>query len=91
MAGRAYGFAFRKPLLQGCGPSSAALLFRSQVIGGLRMPDELVRHRVMDIVGDLALAGHPIDGHVVASHTCHALNHTLVAALMREPDAWELV
>jgi UDP-3-O-[3-hydroxymyristoyl] N-acetylglucosamine deacetylase len=91
MAGRAYGFAFRKPLLQGCSPGTAALLFRNRVIGGLRMPDELVRHRVMDIVGDLALAGHPIDGHVVASHTCHALNHTLVAALMRDREAWELV
>jgi UDP-3-O-[3-hydroxymyristoyl] N-acetylglucosamine deacetylase len=91
MAGRAYGFAFRKPLLQGCSPRSAALLFRDRVIGGLRMPDELVKHRVMDIVGDLALAGHPLDGHVVASHTCHTLNHTLVAALMRNPDAWELV
>lgn len=91
MAGRAYGFLTRKPLLQGCGPRSAALLFRDRVIGGLRMEDELVRHRVLDIVGDLALIGYPVDGLVIASHTCHDLNHALVAALMRDRTAWELV
>lgn len=91
MAGRAYGFLARKPLLQGCGPSSAALLIGSRVIGGLRMPDELVRHRVLDILGDLALVGHPVEAHITARHACHALNHALVAALMRAPDAWELI
>lgn len=90
MAGRAYGFVTRKPLLQGCGPHSAALLFRDRVVGGLRMEDELVRHRVLDIVGDLALIGHPVEGLVIASHACHDLNHALVAALMRDPTAWVL-
>ncbi|MGC5778487.1 UDP-3-O-acyl-N-acetylglucosamine deacetylase [Methylobacterium sp. NFXW15] len=91
MAGRCYGFVTRKPLLQGCGPRSAALLFRNRVIGGLRMPDETVRHRVLDIVGDFALIGHPIEGRIVATHTCHDLNHALIAALMHDRTAWELV
>lgn len=91
MAGRSYGFITRRPLLQGCGPGSAALLLGKRVIGGLRMPDELVRHRVLDIVGDLALVGCPVEGHVIASHTCHDLNHALVAALMGDREAWELV
>lgn len=91
MAGRSYGFVTRKPLLQGCSPRSAALLLGKRVIGGLRMPDELVRHRVLDIVGDLALVGFPIEGNVIASHTCHDLNHTLIRALMRDRDAWEIV
>ena len=91
MAGRAYGYLARKPLLQGCGPHSAALLIGRKVIGGLRMSDELVRHRVLDVTGDLALIGHPVEAQVEARHTCHALNHVLVAALMREPGAWELV
>ncbi len=91
MAGRAYGFVARKPLLQGCGPHSAALLIGGRVIGGLRMPDELVRHRVLDVTGDLALAGYPIEGHVTAAHACHALNHTLVTALMDDASAWKLV
>ncbi|MCJ2015641.1 UDP-3-O-acyl-N-acetylglucosamine deacetylase [Methylobacterium sp. J-076] len=91
MAGRTYGLLARKPLLQGCDPRSAALLVGKRVVGGLRMPDELVRHRVIDIVGDLALAGHPIEGHVEARHACHDLNNALVAALMRDRGAWELV
>lgn len=91
MLGRAYGFAARKPFLQGCGVASAAMLVRGRVVGGLRVPDEPVRHRVLDLVGDLALAGHPILGRLTAAHTGHELNHALVAKLMVERAAWELV
>ena len=91
MAGRAYGFAARKPFLQGCGPRSAALLVRGHVIGGMRVPGEPVRHRILDVIGDLALAGHPVEGRITAEHTGHALNHALVAALMADEAAWELV
>ncbi len=90
MLGRAYGFAARKPLLQGCGVASAAMIVRGTIIGGLRVPDEPVRHRVLDLVGDLALAGRPILGRLTAVHTGHELNHALVAKLMAEPAAWEL-
>lgn len=90
LLGRLYGFLARKPLLQGCGPHSAALLFRGRVIGGMRFADEPVRHRVLDVIGDLALAGHPIEGCVTAAHTGHELNHALVAKLMADPAAWEL-
>ena len=91
MAGRAYGFAARKPFLQGVSPRSAALLVRGRVIGGMRVPGEPVRHRILDLVGDLALAGHPVEGRIEARHTGHELNHALVAALMRDSSAWELV
>ena len=91
MAGRAYGFAARKPFLQGVSPRSAALLVRGRVIGGMRVPGEPVRHRILDLVGDLALAGHPVEGRIAALHTGHELNHALVAALMRDDSAWELV
>ncbi len=91
MAGRAYGFATRKPFLQGVSPRSAALLVRGRMIGGMRVPGEPVRHRILDLVGDLALAGHPVEGRIEARHTGHALNHALVAALMRDASAWELV
>lgn len=91
MAGRAYGFAARKPFLQGVSPRSAALLVRGEVIGGMRVPGEPVRHRVLDLVGDLALAGHPVEGRLTARHTGHELNHALVAALMADATAWELV
>ncbi len=91
MLGRAYGFLAGKPLLQGCGPRSAAMLVRGRAIGGLRFVDEPVRHRVLDVIGDLALAGFPIEGRVTALHTGHELNHALVAELMTDPTAWELV
>ncbi|MDP4024820.1 UDP-3-O-acyl-N-acetylglucosamine deacetylase [Methylobacterium sp. NEAU 140] len=90
MAGRVYGFAARKPFLQGCSPHSAALLVRGHVIGGLRVPGEPVRHRILDVIGDLALVGHPVEGRITAAHTGHELNHALVAALMADPAAWEL-
>ncbi|MGH1589101.1 UDP-3-O-acyl N-acetylglycosamine deacetylase [Methylobacterium phyllosphaerae] len=91
MAGRAYGYLLGNDFLQGVSPRSAALLVRGRVLGGMRVPGEPVRHRILDLVGDLALAGHPIEGHVAALHTGHELNHALVAALMRDPSAWELV
>lgn len=91
MLGRAYGFVTRKPFLQGCGAASAAMIVRGRIVGGARMPDEPVRHRVLDLVGDLALAGHPIHGRLTAAHTGHELNHALVAKLMADTAAWELV
>ena len=91
MAGRAYGFAARKPFLQGCGPRSAALLVRGRVIGGLRVPGEPVRHRILDVIGDLALVGHPVEGRIIAMHPGHELNHAFAATLMRDRAAWELV
>lgn len=91
MAGRAFGFVTRKDFLQGVSRRSAALLVRDRVLGGMRIPGEPVRHRVLDLIGDLALTGHPIEGSVTACHTGHELNHALVAALMQDRAAWELV
>ncbi|MCJ2143063.1 UDP-3-O-acyl-N-acetylglucosamine deacetylase [Methylobacterium sp. E-066] len=91
MAGRAYGYATGRDFLQGVSPRSAALLWRGSVLGGMRVPNEPVRHRVLDLVGDLMLAGHPVEGRVMAFHTGHELNHALVGALMRERTAWELI
>jgi UDP-3-O-[3-hydroxymyristoyl] N-acetylglucosamine deacetylase len=91
MAGRAYGYLTRKDFLQGVSPRSAALLMRGRVLGGMRVPGEPVRHRILDLIGDFALAGHPIEGRVTAFHTGHELNHALVAALMGDEAAWELV
>lgn len=90
MLGRIYGVATQKPFLQGVGPTSAALLIRDRVIGGMRLPGEPVRHRVLDLIGDLSLAGHPLRGRIIARHTGHELNHALVAALMSQPDTWRL-
>jgi UDP-3-O-[3-hydroxymyristoyl] N-acetylglucosamine deacetylase len=56
--------------------------------GGLRWPDEFVRHKVLDLFGDLALLGMSIRGHVRAERGGHALHQQLVNALLANPDAW---
>lgn len=79
------------PILRGANFSTTAAIFGRHVVGGMRVPDEPVRHRVLDLVGDLSLAGHPILGHVKALHTGHELNHALVAELMCDASSWEMV
>ena len=56
----------------------------------MRFEDEYVRHKVLDLIGDLALAGHRIEGHVVAERAGHAMHTALVSRLMKDRSAWEL-
>ena len=56
----------------------------------LRRPDDFVRHKALDALGDLALVGHPILGRYEASCAGHALNNQLVRALLDRPAAWRL-
>ncbi|MEN1929192.1 UDP-3-O-acyl-N-acetylglucosamine deacetylase [Luteimonas sp. MJ250] len=58
---------------------------------GLRYADEFVRHKILDAVGDLYLAGRPIIGAFEGYKSGHALNNTLVRALLADVDAWEEV
>ncbi|WP_051092962.1 UDP-3-O-acyl-N-acetylglucosamine deacetylase [Methylobacterium sp. 77] len=85
-----YGALLRKPLLRGANLSSTACIVGGRILGGMTVPDEPVRHRMLDLIGDLALAGYPILGRIEASHTGHELNHALVETLMNDPAAWEL-
>lgn len=56
--------------------------------GGLRHPDEFVRHKVLDVVGDLALAGAPIRGRFRGARSGHALNNRLLRAMFADAGAW---
>ena len=56
---------------------------------GLRYANEFVRHKILDAVGDLYLAGHAIIGAYEGHKSGHALNNTLVRALLAQPSAWE--
>lgn len=56
----------------------------------LRFADEFVRHKILDIIGDLALAGMPILGHVHAVRSGHGLHTMLLSNLLRERAAWEV-
>jgi UDP-3-O-[3-hydroxymyristoyl] N-acetylglucosamine deacetylase len=58
---------------------------------GLRWPDEFVRHKVLDLFGDLALLGMPIQGHVRAERGGHSLHQRLLAAMLAQPDAWTVI
>jgi len=58
---------------------------------GLRYSDEFVRHKVLDAVGDLALAGLPLIAAYRTVRGGHKLNHAVLSALMADPSAWRVV
>jgi UDP-3-O-[3-hydroxymyristoyl] N-acetylglucosamine deacetylase len=58
---------------------------------GLRFPDEFCRHKLLDLIGDFSLLGHPLIGHVVAERAGHAMHAQLVSRLMREKSSWRFV
>ncbi len=58
---------------------------------GLRCPDEFVRHKILDAIGDLSLLGIPIIGHFVASRSGHRLNNLLLKELLKQPESWTIV
>jgi len=57
----------------------------------LRFDDEFVRHKILDVIGDMALVGYPIIGHLVAHRGGHALHTAFAAQVLEERDAWTLV
>src|SRR5438046_8591303 len=57
----------------------------------LRFEDEFVRHKILDAVGDLALVGYPVIGHLVAHRAGHALHTEFAAKILEEAHAWRLV
>ena len=59
--------------------------------GGLRAPDECCRHKALDLIGDLALLGRPLLGHVIAERAGHAMHAALVARIMSDPSLYEIL
>lgn len=59
--------------------------------GGLRFTDEFVRHKVLDVIGDMALLGAPLMGHVIADRSGHSLHFQMMKTLLSQPQAWEYV
>jgi UDP-3-O-[3-hydroxymyristoyl] N-acetylglucosamine deacetylase len=77
-------------LIRGATLDNVIALTRTTVLNGpLRFPDEFVRHKVLDLVGDLALLGRQIIGRVVAHRAGHAMHTALVSRLLRDPSVWE--
>lgn len=71
------------PLVRGASLSNALLMYKDRVLneGGLKTPDEFLRHRILDLVGDLALGGGPIIGKVTAFCSNHKHNRALLRAI----------
>jgi len=78
-------------LIRGAGSENAIILGKDGPVNGpLRFDDEYVRHKVLDLIGDLALAGRRIEGHVVAERAGHAMHTALVSRLLKDRSAWEM-
>jgi len=95
---RTFGFLREVEMLRRSGLALGGSLDNAVVIGEtgvlnnkLRFEDEFVRHKILDGIGDLALLGHPIVGHFVASKAGHALHAALALKLQETPEAWTLV
>jgi UDP-3-O-[3-hydroxymyristoyl] N-acetylglucosamine deacetylase len=70
---------------------NAVVLGETGVLNPLRFDDEFVRHKMLDVIGDLALVGHPIMGHLVVHRGGHALHTAFATELLRQTDAWTFV
>ncbi|WP_026971547.1 UDP-3-O-acyl-N-acetylglucosamine deacetylase [Aliagarivorans marinus] len=86
-------FLQSRNLCLGGGLDNAIVLDEYRILNedGLRYDDEFVKHKLLDAVGDLYLAGYPILGHLRAFKSGHALNNALVREMMANQEAWELV
>ena len=78
-----------EPLLRGWRPWRAVLIVDDRLLPWPRYADEPVRHVTLDMIGDLALAGAPLIGRVVAHNPSHEKTFALVVALMSDPANWE--
>lgn len=94
---RTFGFQKEVEMLRQRGQALGGSLDNAVVVGEtgvlnpLRFDDEFVRHKMLDAIGDLALIGHPIRGHLVVHRGGHALHTAFASELLRQTDAWRLI
>jgi UDP-3-O-[3-hydroxymyristoyl] N-acetylglucosamine deacetylase len=95
---RTFGFLKEVEMLRQRGLALGGSLDNAIVLGetgvlnnALRFEDEFVRHKILDVIGDLSLVGHPVVGHLVAHRGGHALHTAFAARILEEVDAWRLV
>ena len=95
---RTFGFLKEVEMLRQRGLTLGGSLENAIVIGdtgvlnnALRFEDEFVRHKILDVIGDLALLGHQIIGHVVAHRGGHALHTAFASRVAEDTESWALV
>lgn len=95
-AARTFGFyedaqhLWAQGLAQGSSLNNTVVIKEGKIMNeeGLRFPDEFVRHKMLDAIGDFALAGAPILGHFMGVNSGHTLNNHLLRALFADKSAW---
>ena len=96
---RTFGFEYELDqmrnmgLIRGASLENAVCFDRETVLnpGGLRFTDECCRHKALDLIGDLALIGKPLLGHVIAERAGHAMHFALVNRIMQDPTLYEIL
>jgi len=96
---RTFGFEYELSamrnmgLIRGATLDNAVCFDRTSVLnpGGLRFRDECCRHKALDLIGDLALLGKPLLGHVIAERAGHAMHAALVTKIMSDPSLYEIL
>jgi UDP-3-O-[3-hydroxymyristoyl] N-acetylglucosamine deacetylase len=80
-------------LIRGASLANAVCFSRDGILNpeGLRFADECCRHKALDLIGDLALLGKPLLGHVIAERAGHAMHTALVARIMSDPSLYEVL
>jgi UDP-3-O-[3-hydroxymyristoyl] N-acetylglucosamine deacetylase len=98
-AARTFGFLKDVEYLQARGLALGGSLKNAVVLDdkviinkeGLRFPNEFVKHKILDAIGDLSLLGMPIIGHFVAHKSGHRLNNRLLQEVLARPESWSIV
>jgi UDP-3-O-[3-hydroxymyristoyl] N-acetylglucosamine deacetylase len=96
---RTFGFEYELAqmrdmgLIRGASLDNAVCFDRENILNesGLRFPDECARHKALDLIGDLALIGKPLLGHVIAEKAGHAMHFALVNKIMSDPTLYEIL
>ena len=96
---RTFGFLKEVEMLRQKGLALGGSLDNAIVLGetgvlnqnALRFEDEFVRHKILDVIGDLSLVGYPVIGHLVAHRGGHALHTAFAARILEDIDAWRIV
>lgn len=96
---RTFGFEYELDqmrnmgLIRGASLENAICFNHHRVLntGGLRFPDECCRHKALDLIGDLALLGKPLLGHVIAERAGHAMHAALVSKIMSDSSLYEML
>ena len=96
---RTFGFEYELAqmrdmgLIRGASLDNAVCFNRDSILNaeGMRFPDECCRHKALDLIGDLALIGKPLLGHVIAEKAGHAMHFALVQRIMNDPTLYEIL